>query len=108
MKSKGIVFAVLLCFMLPLGAAAQVLVGGGTIRYEPKGAAPVVFSHEQHVAANGRKCSGCHFGVFQMEKGSHKMNMSMMTKGHFCGTCHNGKTAFDVEDRAQCKRCHHQ
>ena len=106
MKRKGITLAVLLCFMLPLGAVAQVLVGGGTIRYDPKGAAPVVFNHEKHVAANGHRCSGCHFGVLQMEKGSQKMNMSMMTKGHFCGTCHNGKKAFDVADRAQCKRCH--
>ena len=61
------------------------------IRFEPKGAAPVLFNHEKHVAANGRTCSGCHFGVFQMEKGSNRMNMSKITKGHFCGTCHNGK-----------------
>jgi c(7)-type cytochrome triheme protein len=101
-----IVLAVLFCLMLPFAAAAQILVGGGSIRFEPKGAAPVLFSHEKHVAANDRKCSGCHFGVFQMEKGSHKMNMSRITKGHFCGTCHNGRNAFDVEDKAQCTRCH--
>jgi c(7)-type cytochrome triheme protein len=106
MRRYVIVLVILFCFMLPLGAATQILVGGGNIRFEPKGAAPVVFNHEKHVAVNGRKCSGCHFGVFQMEKGSHRMNMSMITKGHFCGTCHNGKTAFDVEDRAQCKKCH--
>jgi c(7)-type cytochrome triheme protein len=106
MKRKVIVLALLFCFLLPLGAAAQLLVGGGSVRFEPKGAAPVLFNHEKHVAANGRKCSGCHFGVFQMEKGSNRMNMSKITKGHFCGTCHNGRTAFDVEDRAQCVKCH--
>ena len=106
MKRKVIVLLLLFCFILPLGAAAQVLVGGGNIRFTPKGAVPVLFNHEKHVEANGRKCSGCHVGVFQMEKGSNRMNMSKITKGHFCGTCHNGKTAFDVEDRAQCARCH--
>ena len=106
MKQTVVVLAVLLSFMLPFGAIAQVLVGGGNIRFDPKKAAPVVFNHEKHVAANGRKCSGCHFGIFQMEKGSNKMKMNMITKGHFCGTCHNGRNAFDVEDRAQCKRCH--
>ncbi len=106
MESKGIILAILIFFIFPFGARAQVLVGGGTIRYDPKGAAPAVFNHEKHVEANGRRCSGCHFGVFQMEKGSYSMNMNMMTKGHFCGVCHNGKTAFDVEDHAQCKQCH--
>ena len=106
MKRKGIVLAVLLCSMMPLAAFAQILVGGGSMRFEPKGAAPVFFSHEKHVEANGRKCSVCHFGVFQMKKGSHKMNMSKITKGHFCGTCHNGKNAFDVENKAQCTLCH--
>ncbi len=106
MVKKGIILALLFCFILPLGALSQVLTGGGNIRFMPKGAAPVLFSHEKHVEANGRKCSGCHFGVFQMEKGSNRMNMSKITKGYFCGTCHNGRTAFDVEDRAQCTRCH--
>jgi c(7)-type cytochrome triheme protein len=106
MKRKAVVLAFLCCFMLPLDAAAQLLVGGGSVRFEPKGASPVLFNHEKHVEANGRTCSGCHFGVFQMEKDSNRMNMSKITKGHFCGTCHNGKTAFDVEDRAQCARCH--
>ncbi len=103
---RSVILVTMLCFMLPIGAVAQLLVGGGSIRFEPKGAAPVLFSHEKHVAATGRRCSQCHFGVFQMEKGSNRMDMSKITKGHFCGTCHNGKTAFDVEDRAQCVRCH--
>ncbi len=94
------------CFLLPLVAGAQVLVGGGNVRFTPKGAGQVLFSHEKHVAANGRRCSGCHFGVFQMEKGSHKMNMSKLTKGHFCGSCHNGSTAFDLADKTRCKTCH--
>jgi c(7)-type cytochrome triheme protein len=106
MKGKIVVFAVLLSFVLPPGAIAQVPAGGGNIRFEPNNAATVVFNHERHIAANDRKCSRCHFGIFVMEKGSHKMNMTMITKGHFCGACHNGKQAFDVADKAHCARCH--
>ena len=103
---KWLVIAMLFAFLLPTSLPAQVLVGGGNVRFTPKGASPVLFNHERHVAANGRSCSGCHFGVFQMEKGSHRMNMSKITKGHFCGTCHNGRKAFDVEDKGHCARCH--
>ena len=104
---KSAIVTTLLCVLLSAGTNAQIFVGGGNIRYEPRGAAPVIFNHEKHVAANGRKCSSCHFGIFLMKKEALKMNMSMMTKGHFCGACHNGKTSFDVEDHAQCTRCHH-
>ena len=108
MEKKSTILGILLCLLLPIRSNAQLLVGGGNIHYNPKGAEPVIFNHEKHVAANGRKCSACHFGIFLMEKESLKMNMSKMSKGDFCGACHNGKTAFDVEDRTQCKRCHHK
>jgi c(7)-type cytochrome triheme protein len=85
MIRKAVISAVLICSLLPLGAAAQIMIGGGTLRYEPKGAAPVVFNHEKHLAANEHRCSFCHFGVFLMEKGSLKMNMDKMTKGNFAG-----------------------
>ncbi len=107
MKNFGIVFGVAIwLLLLPGGAPAREMTGGGTLRYDPKGAAPVVFDHEKHIAMNNHACSACHFGSFLMEKGSLKMNMSMMTKGHFCGACHNGKKAFALEDRKSCTRCH--
>ncbi len=106
MIKKIVIPAFLSCFLFSAVASAQLLVGGGNVRYEPRGAAPVLFNHEKHVEANGRKCSSCHFGVFQMEKGSNRMNMSKITKGDFCGTCHNGKIAFDVDHREHCAKCH--
>ncbi len=106
MERKIAVLAFTFFFMVPLVSSAQLLTGGGNVRYEPKGAGPVLFNHEKHVKANGRKCSGCHYGVFQMEKGSNRMNMSKITKGDFCGTCHNGKIAFDVDHREHCAKCH--
>ncbi len=106
MVRKIAALAFLLCFMFPVVSPAQLLTGGGNVRYEPKGIGPVLFNHEKHVKANGRKCSGCHNSVFQMDKGSNRMNMSKITKGDFCGTCHNGKNAFDVAPRANCAKCH--
>jgi len=32
--------------------------------------------------------------------------MSALTKGAFCGKCHDGTKAFDVKAENSCKRCH--
>ncbi len=99
--------------MMLLGAAMPTAsgaktVGGGDIVFTPADPAvrPVLFSHEKHVIAKGITCTSCHYHIFQMAKGSHEMNMEKITKGLFCGTCHNGSRAFDVKDPHNCKRCH--
>ena len=94
-----------LSLMLPLSAAAE-KVGGGDLTFKPKNASPVLFSHEIHVSEKGLKCTGCHYQIFQMAQGSYKMDMSKITKGDFCGKCHNGQKAFDVNDKKNCVRCH--
>jgi c(7)-type cytochrome triheme protein len=81
-------------------------VGGGNLTYAPKNALPVIFNHKNHVNDKGLKCTGCHYQVFQMAQGSYKMEMKMLTKGYFCGKCHNGQKGFDVKDRKNCIRCH--
>jgi c(7)-type cytochrome triheme protein len=83
-------------------------VGGGDVEYKPKGAGKVLFRHEYHVTLKGMKCNGCHYQPFQMSTGSFKMNMDTLTKGRFCGVCHNGKSAFDLISRQNCKRCHEE
>ena len=90
---------------VPMSVSAQ-KVGGGDLTFSPKNAAPVVFSHEKHVTGKNLKCSGCHYQIFQMAQGSYKMDMSKMTKGEFCGKCHNGEKSFDVKDQKNCSRCH--
>lgn len=80
--------------------------GGGDLTFKPKNAKPVLFSHEKHVDQKKKKCSSCHYHVFQMAKGSYKMDMSKMTKGEFCGICHNGERSFDVKDKSKCDMCH--
>ncbi|HUJ17501.1 MAG TPA: c(7)-type cytochrome triheme domain-containing protein [Nitrospirota bacterium] len=104
-KISALGLAVLFCLCMPFVAAAE-KVGGGDLTFKPKGAAPVVFSHEYHVNAKGLKCTGCHYQVFQMTQGSYKMDMSKLTKGDFCGKCHNGQKSFDVKDTKNCTKCH--
>ena len=43
-----------------------------------------------------------------MSAGSFKMKMETLTKGQFCGVCHNGKDAFDLVSSQNCKRCHQE
>lgn len=71
------------------------------ITYKVPDMAPVKFSHEFHAAAF--KCSECHTKIWPMKKGVKKMKMDDMYQGKFCGTCHNGKTAFES---IQCEGCH--
>jgi c(7)-type cytochrome triheme protein len=106
MKRLLAIMVVIICIVIPFGAAAQ-KIGGGDLTFSPKNAAPVVFSHEKHLKAKEPKCSACHYHTFQMEKGSYKMDMTKMTKGAFCGRCHNGELAFDVKDQKSCSLCHH-
>ena len=64
------------------------------------------FKHDLHVSYKSFKCSDCHYKTFQMGGTSYKMDMTALTKGVFCGKCHDGKKAFDVKDANNCKRCH--
>jgi len=105
MRLNLVLLIVLTCLLIPIGALAQ-KVGGGDLTFNPKNATPVVFSHEKHVNEKGLKCTGCHYSIFQMSQGSYKMDMSKITKGEFCGKCHNGQKGFDVKDTKNCARCH--
>lgn len=105
MKSLAAVMVVVLSFAVPLSAFAQ-RIGGGDLTFKPNNASPVVFSHELHVKGKGMKCTGCHYQIFQMTQGSSKIDMSKITKGDFCGKCHNGQKAFDAKDEKNCVRCH--
>ncbi len=97
--------ALLALYLLPLSAHAQTI-GGGDVTYMRESAAPVTFSHKIHVDVKSIKCSACHNHIFQMEKDTKKMDMSKISKGEFCGKCHNGKKAFDVKDSKNCAKCH--
>jgi c(7)-type cytochrome triheme protein len=99
---------ILICLSLPMDLSAH-RVGGGDIVFRPAapGVKQVLFSHEMHVTRKSIKCSRCHYEIFEMAKGSYGMTMEKITKGEFCGMCHNGRNAFDVHDKMHCDRCHH-
>lgn len=109
MKRAALFFAVLVClaFSVTLALADSGKdIGGKDLTFNPKGAKPVIFSHQLHVSSKGLKCTGCHFHIFQMSKGSYKMDMKKITKGEFCGNCHNGRKSFGVKESKNCTRCH--
>jgi c(7)-type cytochrome triheme protein len=105
MKKVLNVIIVTVSLFVPTNVPAQ-KVGGGDLTFTPKNALPVVFSHEYHVIKKGLKCTDCHYEIFQMAQGSYEMKMEELTKGAFCGKCHNGRKAFDVKDKKNCIRCH--
>ena len=72
----------------------------------------VTFSHEKH-KAKVDKCQACHVQVFKIKKGTTgPLTMEKMKAGEQCGACHNGKmeiggtVVFNVDDNANCERCH--
>jgi len=84
--------------------SAWATVGGGDIVFEVKGAGKVMFSHDSHVGAAGLKCTDCHASLFVTKEKHKKATMKQMQLGQSCGSCHNGKTGFDV--KSNCANCH--
>jgi len=75
--------------------------------------APVVFKHWLH--RSKYTCRLCHVDIgFAMKAGATDITDKDISRGLFCGACHNGKIAFGQkkgggegkEDRTSCKRCH--
>ena len=60
------------------------------------------FSHQVHVSVYG--CKDCHPSLYLPGKGNKHVSMAMMEKGHSCGSCHDGSTAFSV--KGSCQKCH--
>jgi c(7)-type cytochrome triheme protein len=72
-------------------------------RYAEKaGVRPVVYSHWFHRIRF--RCKVCHFELgFTMRAGANDVKMQDLQEGKFCGMCHNGETAWGVEN---CDLCH--
>lgn len=64
---------------------------------------PAIFPHFLHRIQF--KCHLCHDAIFQMKAGANAVTMDAINEGKFCGTCHNGKTAYGVTFES-CPRCH--
>jgi c(7)-type cytochrome triheme protein len=71
------------------------------------GMTAVVFSHWSH--RSQYTCRVCHQELgFSMHSGDTGITRAQYTSGKYCGACHDGKTAFTVQDGAgrQCDKCH--
>lgn len=68
----------------------------------------VVFEHKVHTMDAGLDCASCHDELFEMEKGvaeaKDDFTMATLYKGGYCGSCHDGSTAFASNTR--CTACH--
>lgn len=64
---------------------------------------PSIFPHWVHRVRY--RCYACHPAPFAMQQGANAVTMDSIGKGQFCGACHNGQTAFNVEFQT-CARCH--
>lgn len=68
----------------------------------------VVFEHKVHTMGAGLACDSCHDSLFEMESGAAEkkddFTMAALYKGGYCGSCHDGSTAFASNTR--CTSCH--
>ena len=71
---------------------------------EKNGAKPVFFPHWSHRVKY--TCRVCHFELdFEFDVNKTEITEEDNRNGIFCGTCHNGKTAFGHTEE-HCARCH--
>jgi c(7)-type cytochrome triheme protein len=71
---------------------------------EKNGIAPSTFSHWFHRIRY--TCRVCHFELeFEMKANTTEITEEENRNGQFCGTCHDGETAFGHTEE-NCKKCH--
>ncbi len=69
---------------------------------ESAGVRPVVFPHWFHRIRF--RCKVCHHELgFVMRAGANDITMDDISRGRFCGMCHDGEVAWSVEN---CDLCH--
>ena len=79
-------------------------IGGGDITYDVKHIGKVTFHHDTHVETMGFSCTECHPSIFETKEKHKSLKMSHKRQATSCGTCHNGKAAFDLT--SNCYVCH--
>jgi c(7)-type cytochrome triheme protein len=99
-KLTLIVASIFLCTGIALAVPA-----GKVIEFKNSPMGTVKFDGDVHKKA-AASCKECHNdGMFpKMKQGTVKITMEQIYAGKLCGTCHNGKKAFEA--KANCQRCH--
>ncbi len=112
MRTKAVAGLLVLAVAAMAGGAAG-YAALGDLQFERKQAdgegsesiTPSIFPHWVH--RTRYRCYVCHPTLFAMELGATPITMDAIGKGQYCGACHNGRIAFDV-DFATCARCHRE
>ena len=100
----GALAVLALCAALGAPPAARAEYGDVVINNysDAAGMRPVVFPHWFHRVRF--RCKVCHGDLgFQFKAGGNQINMLKIIDGQFCGACHNGEVAWNVEN---CNLCH--
>ena len=66
----------------------------------------VVFRHSTHVEYEGNLCTGCHPKLYRLLTPTRRVSHREMDARGSCGTCHDGKHAFDTRATGSCASCH--
>lgn len=72
------------------------------VQMDREGLPPVVFPHWLHRV--WFECRVCHQDIFVMSWRGNDISYSRIIEGRQCGVCHNGKTAFNANEK--CEVCH--
>jgi c(7)-type cytochrome triheme protein len=68
---------------------------------------PVTFDHSAHVDRGAPRCTPCHVDRFRLDAPGQPVGGALsherIHEGDLCASCHNGSTAFAVDD---CESCH--
>jgi len=95
----AIAFACLVPFVIAWAEYADVTIN---TRSETEGVAPVIFPHWFHRIRF--QCSVCHVDLgIRMGAGTTGITMEKLIDGQYCGACHDGDTAWSVDN---CDLCH--
>lgn len=86
------------------GSCSECHTGVKDILFKEEDAGNVTFPHSTHLEMFS--CSDCHPDLFKAKRGANKATMDEMAEGSSCGACHDGDSAFGVEDDEGCESCH--
>lgn len=103
---RALSIAVAVALLLFAAASSVRGAGPGPVVFPEHTVPCVTFSHEAHLKVEGMTCKECHTKIFPMKQGTVKITMLAMSKGEFCGACHDGKKAFMATSFEDCQKCH--
>jgi c(7)-type cytochrome triheme protein len=91
----------------PPGNRPGQMPGVATIAQSADSPGRVTFDHASHVDAGRPDCTACHprlFSILEDRSADRTIRHARMAKQEQCGACHDGKTAFGLDE---CTLCHH-